>query len=222
MTPEFLAGIMNGISQGIIGHPLDTIKTLQQNKMNWFGLPFKNYYFGFTYPLYRQIIQNSLTFDINEKLNNNGIHNKFITGGITGFYISPILYYFDVLKIKKQTTIPIKFIDFINYKGLLLTTFKESIACSLYLGTYFKLKEYQYNSAISGGIAGVVNWSITYPIDIIKTRQITYNMSIINCIKYGSLWKGFITCNIRAFFVSSIGFTVYENTLLIIQKFFKK
>ena len=113
ITPEFLSGIINGISQGIAGHPLDTIKTLQQNNIQWFGLPLKNYYFGFAYPLYRQIIQNSLTFDINERLNNNNIHNKFITGGITGFYISPILYYFDVFKIKKQTSLPVKFKDII-------------------------------------------------------------------------------------------------------------
>ena len=31
ITPEFISGTCNGISQAFSGHPLDTIKVLQQN-----------------------------------------------------------------------------------------------------------------------------------------------------------------------------------------------
>ena len=218
MTPEFIAGTINGITQGLIGHPLDTIKVLQQNKQKWFGLPIKNYYLGLAYPLYGQIIKNSLTFDMNSRLVNMNITNNFVTGGITGMYMSPILYYIDVFKIRRQTGTSLRFYDFINYKGILLTTLRESIGCSLYLGSYFKLREYEYNSFIAGGTAGIINWTFSYPIDVVRTRQITYNFPIVDCIKYGSLYRGLTLCCLRSFIVSSLGFTIYEKTLNLIKR----
>ena len=51
ITPEFMAGICNGISQAVSGHPLDTIKVLQQNNKNWNTLKFKELMRGLQYPL---------------------------------------------------------------------------------------------------------------------------------------------------------------------------
>ena len=36
---------------------------------------------------------------------------------------------------------------------------------------------------ISGGIAGLVNWTTTYPIDVIHARQIAQHISIKQAIK---------------------------------------
>jgi hypothetical protein len=35
ISSKFIAGACNGVSQTIVGHPLDTIKILQQNNSNW-------------------------------------------------------------------------------------------------------------------------------------------------------------------------------------------
>ena len=40
ITPELFCGACNGLSQALIGHPLDTIKVLQQNNIHWKSLKF--------------------------------------------------------------------------------------------------------------------------------------------------------------------------------------
>ena len=65
------------------------------------------------------------------------------------------------------------------------TSLLVGISAALSLLVFYKIlfQDYQSNKLIFNWISSgnfVVNWSITYPIDIIKTRQITYNMSIIN------------------------------------------
>ena len=112
---EIISGFFVGLTQIAVGHPFNTTKVLIQNKQKWFGLPIKNYYLGLAYPLYGQIIKNSLTFDMNSRLVNMNITNNFVTGGITGMYMSPILYYIDVFKIRRQTGTSLRFYDFINY-----------------------------------------------------------------------------------------------------------
>ena len=70
--------------------------------------------------------------------------------------------------------------------------------------------KYKINSYLSGGICGVTSWTVTYPIDTIKTRQAFHNISFIDACKQGSFWKGYLTCALRAFFVNSAGFYVYD------------
>lgn len=41
---DFIPGICAGIAQTIVGHPIDTIKVLLQNKKPWIGLSIKDYY----------------------------------------------------------------------------------------------------------------------------------------------------------------------------------
>jgi len=64
---EFIAGCSSGIVQSLIGHPIDTIKILQQNKQ-----PFhKNilyYYKGISYPTAFNLLATGATFDINHRV----------------------------------------------------------------------------------------------------------------------------------------------------------
>ena len=57
---EYLPGVCAGISQTIVGHPIDTAKVLVQNKMRWHGLPIKDYYRGFRLPMVTSIVFNSI------------------------------------------------------------------------------------------------------------------------------------------------------------------
>ena len=70
---------------------------------------------------------------------------------------------------------------------------------------------------ISGGIAGLVNWTTTYPIDVIHARQIAQHISIKQAIKQGNLWRGFPVCATRAVLVNATTFSVYEKVKKIME-----
>jgi|TARA_B110000238_G_scaffold191203_1_gene225159 hypothetical protein len=218
ITPEFMAGLCNGITQAVSGHPLDTIKVLQQNNKNWNTLKFKELMRGLQYPLTYKIITKSITFDLNNKID---VKNDFIRGAITGVYLTPITHALDLYKIKRQHGLNIHSInlyDFLNYRALLCTLARDTIAYSLYIPVYIRLRNKDYNPFIAGGIAGLVNWSASYPIDVIRTRQIIHNKNTIKkSINMGSLKNGYIPCVLRAMLTSSIGFFVFEQSLYFIK-----
>jgi hypothetical protein len=95
--------------------------------------------------------------------------------------------------------------------GFPLTFVRESIAYSGWFGSYFTLTEkYSFSSFYSGGIAGVIAWTISYPFDVIRNRQLAQNIDIQTAYRQGTLWKGYIICIIRAAIVNSVGFAVYD------------
>ena len=98
----------------------------------------------------------------------------------------------------------------LNCNGLFTTFCRESLGYSIYFSTYHYCKKYDIPTWISGGFAGVMNWSITYPIDVIKNRQLNYNCNIMDAYKIGNLYNGINFCLIRAMIVNSMIFTVYE------------
>ena len=103
--------------------------------------------------------------------------------------VSPIVFFFDIGKIKEQTNQKLKLEHLYKTRGLLATTLRESLAISLYFCPYFTCKEkYNLDSFIAGGVAGITNWTLTYPIDVVRTRQIAQNISISDAIKQGKLW----------------------------------
>ena len=96
-------------------------------------------------------------------------------------------------------------------QGKTMCFLRESIAYSAYFKTYETLYDkYNLNSFLSGGIAGLINWTVTYPIDTIKTRQTAHNINIYDAYKMGKLWKGYLPCALRAIIVNSCGFYVYQ------------
>lgn len=210
---EFIYGGISGLCQNIIGFPLDTVKVLKQNNMNYKYNNIFRYYNGFSYSVNSQIINNSLSF-YNLHYFNNIYNNFYFSGFLTGITISPIVFIFDVGKIKNQVSykkLPIiNFNDILQTRGKITTITRESIALSIYFGSYYQLRENNISIILSGGLAGLFNWLITYPLDIIKTRQMTYYLSFKDAFKMGNLFKGLNICLVRAVLVNSIGFYSYE------------
>ena len=121
----------------------------------------------------------------------------------------------DRFKIKRQTFS--KNIYHKPFTGLLPTLLREVPANIIYFNSYYYLKENNYSILLSGGIAGVLCWGLTFPIDVIKTRvQSSESVTSVQALKKGGLFKGITPCLIRAILVNSIGFYIYEKSLKLI------
>lgn len=211
---ELIAGCISGISQVLLSHPLDTIKTrLQYN--NTIKLQPKYLYAGLKYPLINSIIINGLLFKLNTIFYEE-TNNYYISGGLTGCIIGIVRNPLEIHKIKRQNEKDInlkkniKDIIKYNYRGLIPTLFREIIGKTIFFGLYYNNRD-KYNILLVGGVSGLLMWSITYPIDVIKTRiQTDHNINLKKVIKQGNFNKGFIPCVIRSFLVNSLGFYVYE------------
>lgn len=206
MNNEFIAGSVSGLAQNIVGHPFDTAKVYIQNNICLLDLKPYHYYRGFLYPTLFNIISTGTVFSINnyivQKTNNN-----YFGGFIAGLSISPGCYLFDLLKIKKQ--IPSSFCK--KMPGLYATFIRESLAFGMWFGSYFDLtKSYKFSPFIAGGLSGVLAWTISYPIDVIKNRQMAQNKSFLEALNEQKLWRGYSLCMARAAVVNSIGFASYE------------
>ena len=207
---DFISGAAVGLTQVAVGHPFDTAKVLIQNKKPWLGLPISSYYRGWRFPLFSAALFNCTVFPIYERTIDY-TKNSFASGFLAGTAVSPIVYLSDVGKIKQQTLQNIRLNDFWRTYGKWATFHRETIAMSVYFGTYFDLRnDYGFHPLAAGAAAGLTNWTITYPLDSIRSRQIAQNISMKTAIKQGHLWKGYPVCAFRAMIVNAANFFVYE------------
>ena len=230
MNEVFLNSSIAGISQTVIGHPFDTLKTLKQlynNKSVFSILQYIknkngiNYlYRGYIPPLIGGCIQNSIIFSseyyINKKMNNkNNIYPGIIAGSLTSFIISP----FELVKCKLQVNnnLTLKEVLLNNkknmYRGLYLTMLRDSIGFGIYFSSYRYLQEKYNNPLINGGISGILSWIYSYPVDVIKTKYQISNVSIKRILKQQNiktLTAGLNIMILRAFFVNAGIFYIFE------------
>jgi len=223
----FVGGVV-GISQTLVGHPLDTLKTIRQNSNTKIGsgnidekknagIKIKNFrdlYRGVRYPLY---ISSAFNFGVFGILNTvqKHTHNYYVSGFITGGVMAIPLSPFELYKVRYQVNI--KNNTGINpFLGTKLTMMRESIGSSVYFGSYFWMKENtQIPTFLSGGISGFSSWLFTYPIDTIRNRYMIKpenglkEIIRITMLQKG-LWNGFSLCAARSFLVNGVGFMVYE------------
>lgn len=211
---EYISGAISGVAQTMIGHPFDTYKVMMQNNSFTFNKILKtNPFVGIRYPMFSSVISCSLTFGIHNNLKNNYGLNDTISGFISGAVIAPIVFISDNAKIRRQLgqKMNMSINQLINQQGKIASFWRESIAFSAYFYSFNYCKnELDINPFISGGIAGITNWTVTYPFDIIRSRQIANNITIYEAYKLGKLWSGYLPCAIRAVKVNAVGFYVFE------------
>ena len=213
---DFRNGAIIGMTQTFIGYPLDTIKTMKQNNqmVTNKGFNIVRLYKGFKYPLYMSIGFNSGVFGLYSIFLKKGMTHEssgFLAGGIMGILSNPLEYY----KINSQVGNNFKYQNM--WKGVNYTFWRESIAHSFYFSSYEYLnKNIGISPFLSGGISGCISWTVSYPIDTMKTiKQSNSNIKIkdiMKMIKKGEIkiWNGFFTCQIRAFIVNGISFVMYD------------
>lgn len=203
MMNDVSMGLVLGLTQAGLGHPLDTIKTLLQNGQSFRGLRPLSYYRGVAYPTAASLAFNVVTFPIFERMRRKK-YSHYFSGAVAGAAIAPIDYAFDVGKIRRQTLTRTP----LHLKGITLSCSRTVLAMAVYFGVYFDLTS-TTGPLIAGAAAGLANWTITYPLDIVSTRQIAQNLRIRDAV-HGGLWKGYVPCAVRAVIVNSATFYMYE------------
>lgn len=206
---SLFAGLISGLSQTIIGHPLDTLKVWKQNN-NSLKPTIKNLYIGIKYPLIQNPFICGSGFYVNDFFLKK-TKNIYVSSSIAGFINSIVLTPLDYYKIKRQQQLPTNFLH--CYKNFSIVLLRGIPSNLFYFSTYDILRKKDISTEIAGGCAGVSSWLFTYPIDTLKTRmQTDVHLSLYNAYKMSGLFHGITYCLVRAFFVNSIGFVVYEST----------
>lgn len=212
---DFYNGTLVGITQTLVGHPFDTLKVLKQTSskiFNYKNTKLLNLYKGISYPLLGSGLYNSIQFGIHEKAYNNG-YSHFMSGLYGGLLSVLIINPVDVYKINRQV---IRNKPLNPFRGFHVSLIREGFSTGVYFGSYFYLLDLlggktTFNAFLSGGIAGMAAWTITYPVDVIKSRIMSYSAnSIYDAIKMKGLWMGLEFCLLRAFLVNGCGFVVFN------------
>ena len=87
-------------------------------------------------------------------------------------------------------------------------TFRSWTSLLWYQGRY--LKEKNYSPFLSGSFAGILSWLTSYPLDTIRSRQISQNINISQAFKIGKLYKGITPCLVRAVLTNGCIWTIVE------------
>ncbi len=204
---DLLPAFCVGVSETIVGYPFLTVKVHMQNKLPWKHLKWHEYYRGVKYPLCNSLTFNMVVFPTHEHTYKY-TNNHALSGALAGIIVTPQAFVIDTLSITRQTNQPITK-KLLKPKGVLTTLVREMIALGVYFQTYHSARKHT-NSFVAGAAAGLSNWTLSYPIDVVRTRQIAQRISIPQAVHQRHFWKGFPIAAARAMVVNAISFTVYE------------
>lgn len=216
---EYFSAFMVGVNQTMIGLPFDTIKVWMQNHQPVWRRPLWHYYKGALPEFTVAITANCMVFPIHS-YTLPYTSNSFLSGAIAGLSISPIVYAFRSYKIYQQMSYNVT-ADLLlknRGRGYLPALGREMVGFSMYFGTYHYIREYDMPVFLSGALAGLFNWGISYPLDTIMSRQIAQDISIKEAIQSGGLYRGYGVCLLRSMIVNGCSFLVYETVRNLFEK----
>lgn len=213
---DFIAGAISGIAQTTVGQPLDTLKVNIQNRKDIKQLKPHHYFRGVMFPMVASVIINSICFGTHKYIYGK-TDNHMVSGAIAGLCATPFVHLSCIGKVKRQIGLIPKLRDFIYTRGFLTSCFRELTGFGSYFYIYHTLRENNHSILLSGSFGGLANWSISYPFDVIRSRQYAYNISFMNSLKQGNLYGGYIPCALRAVIVNGTGFWVYEKCLAMLK-----
>jgi hypothetical protein len=233
-----LPGFFQGLTRVTISYPFDVVKVQMQKMLYKNNIDaVKDIVKTDKFKLYRGAsisylsvgIDRSIQFYLAEKLNKK--YNSYINGII----ISIIGSIINVPAQYLTTNIALfnnKSLSFINnikniyksnnlYKGYFLEMGKNQLGSSIFMGTYYMLRN-RYGdktkyAPLYGALSGLSLWPFIYPIDTIRTEYQTSNNTIKDIIQqrykqYGilSFYKGITPVLFRTIPSASLGMLVYE------------
>lgn len=207
-THAYVSGFISGLAQTIVGHPLDTIKVWQQSKTVFTArtgaLRLSSLYAGVSYPAVTSGFLNSISFGVANNTSNMYGHmgSGLLAGAISGLATAPIDYY----KIGRQTRNAGDPSLRVRKMAWGTTVGRDAIGYGAYFPVYYGLRDQGINTLMSGAVSGMISWTVSYPLDTIKT-------GLQSGLKINSLWAGYLPCICRAGVVNAVGWYVYEYLL---------
>ena len=194
---KYCAGAISGLSEVILTHPLDYIKTRRQeyiqNNLKLTNF-YKEIYNGNVRSFYTGIFSRlvgivpmrmifwGVQSSVNEFLKLNNIKTKFnfiIIGTLGGISQSLIDNQIELFKIGKITSKKIGINDIIKFKGLAPTLYRNVIFANFMANSCFNLEfNNSYEKFKYSSCTGIIASIVTQPIDYVKTikhrRELTY------------------------------------------------
>ena len=206
---DFACALCVGCNQALIGHPFDTLKVhVQTHNVTASSYTLRTLYKGLHCSFFTSVLGSVLVFPAYEHFHRN--HQSHIQcGAYAGLCASPLMTILDGIKISNQLSL--KYTPASAMRGLGATTVRETSATAVYFGSYNWIKkEYGCSPFWAGGTAGVLSWAVSYPFDVIRSRQISHAMTMLEAMRGGRFFDGFTICICRAFIVNATNFYVYE------------
>jgi len=205
---EFVHGFFAGIGQSIIAHPIDTYKTWVQVERREI-ITIRGLYRGFVYPTLFSSLISGVAFKAYEHgKKTDSKYNKIIGGVYAGIVTGLLSAWVEYKKISAQLLCSNKF----NMECIGTMLLREIPACVCYYPIYEHLKEQNYNTLVSGGIAGVTCWTSSYWADVLNTHVMS-GLSIketVGKLALRDYFRGIIICIPRAFVINACGYYFYE------------
>lgn len=237
---ELICGTVAGVTQIVVGFPLDSIKVRyinshQNDLIKWSMQSIKQegllfLYKGSLSPLICSSIHHAnifLSYHYFHSLFNKYNVNSLFSGFLAGIPITLTETPIDLLKCQFQIYSHDSYYNFIKaygltrlYRGFTATLIRNIPSFGLYFACYEYLTEYfQLNVFMSGVIAGFAFWGVTYPLDYIKT--VIQSDSLVNpCNKhyinywshmnFRTVYRGYLPCITRSVIVNPFIFTAYN------------
>lgn len=211
---SFLSGSFGGLMAGIIGHPLDTMKLMQQTRGHTFETALAlarrhppALFRGLAPAIGVQIVTSALLFGVYDRARDTGF-SPVVAGAITGSVLAPFTGYLEALKCRAQvnSSNPARL-------GLCATALRCGVGNSAYFTAYEHLSSL-LPVGMAGTLAGVAYWTVALPLDNIKSRQQVDGTSFVAAARSisgpGRLWAGWTATILRAGPVSATCFQCVE------------
>ena len=208
----FLGSVFAGVTQVAVGQPLDTIKScIQASGIRGARKSLRGWrclYRGSQVNVCNSIATNVIVFNtFHGSL--SSFENPWVCGALAGAAATPVEFFLGGCKILRQTVWPSATpLHMLNRPGWLSTCGREGVGFSVYFGTYTHLKEKDLHPFLAGALAGLANWTASYPIDVLRTRQVGLGYSLKDCGRMvqreglAVLWRGYPACALRAVWVN--------------------
>ena len=207
-TIDLLSAACVGLNQALVGHPLDTVKTLLQTNKRWAGFPLARYYRGVAYPLAAGVGFNAAAFSVYEDARRRW-GSAALAGCLSGLAVVPVVTVSEGAKIARQTGLAVT--PGVVVRGAPATLLRETTAMTAYFGTYAHLREeHGVGPCVAGAACGLAGWTVSYPSDVVRSRQVALGVGFREAWAMGRLWRGFGACAARAVVVNGTNLGVYE------------
>lgn len=205
-------GLCTATFQTLLGYPLDTLKTRLQAmplKPQVSSLCRRQLYHGWRGPFLVQLLLHPVFFStysfLRQEHELNPAMSGFMTGGLVALLTNPV----EVRKTCVQTQQPVPTcMRVLCTRGLGFTIARETVGTGAYWQSFESLDVLPV--WCRGGLAGVISWAVSYPLDVAKTRRQTSIAHDHRILPPERARLAFLVTMVRAFVVNAGILSIYQ------------